>query len=106
MLRRRPSPLALDTAPHLVNDDVNDNLRVPRRSVAMPEPVKKVRVRVDADKCQGHNRCKALAPELFELDEYGNSRAVGDGLVPAALLEKAYLAKSNCPEFAVEIIEE
>jgi ferredoxin len=71
----------------------------------MPE-AKRLRVRVDPEKCQGHNRCKALAPELFELDELGNARAAGDGLVPEALEEKAYLAKSNCPEFAIEIIEE
>ena len=61
-----------------------------------------LKVRVDRDKCQGHNRCKALAPELFELDEYGNAREKGDGTVPPGLEEKAYLAKSNCPEFAVE----
>ncbi|WP_410969063.1 ferredoxin, partial [Salmonella sp. SAL4444] len=24
---------------------------------------------VDRDKCQGHNRCFAEAPELFELDD-------------------------------------
>ena len=64
------------------------------------------KVHVDRDKCQGHNRCKALAPELFELDEYGNAREVGDGTVPAALEEKAYLAQSNCPEFAVQITDE
>jgi ferredoxin len=72
------------------------------RRVANPSTLK---VRVDRDKCQGHNRCKALAPELFELDEYGNAREKGDGTVPAGLEEKAYLAKSNCPEFAVEVIE-
>jgi ferredoxin len=66
---------------------------------------KTLRVRVDREKCQGHNRCKAVAPELFELDEYGNAREVGDGTVPAALEEKAYLAQSNCPEFAVLITE-
>jgi ferredoxin len=67
---------------------------------------KRLKVRVDPDKCQGHNRCKAVAPELFQLDEYGNAREVGDGAVPPGLEEKAYLAKSNCPEFAVEITEE
>jgi ferredoxin len=66
----------------------------------------RLRVRVDRDRCQGHNRCKALAPELFELDEYGNSREAGDGVVPPGLEPKAYLARSNCPEFAVEIEEE
>ena len=64
-----------------------------------------LKVHVNRDKCQGQNRCKAIAPELFELDEYGNAREIGDGSVPAELEEKAYLAKSNCPEFAVEIIE-
>jgi ferredoxin len=65
-----------------------------------------VRVRVDPDKCQGHNRCKALAPALFELDEYGNSREIGDGVVPEDQLQAAHLARANCPEMAVEITEE
>jgi len=30
-----------------------------------------MRVRVDVDKCQGHARCAALAPEVYELDELG-----------------------------------
>jgi ferredoxin len=67
---------------------------------------KRLKVHVDPDKCQGHNRCKAVAPELFQLDEYGNAREVGDGTVPEDLQEKAYLARSNCPEFAIEITEE
>lgn len=67
---------------------------------------KRLKIRVDPDKCQGHNRCKAVAPDLFVLDEYGNAREAGDGTVPAGMEEKAYLAKSNCPEFAVEIAEE
>ncbi len=66
----------------------------------------KLKVRVDPDKCQGHARCKSLAPELFELDEFGNAHQIGDGIVPAGLEDKAYLAKSNCPEFAIDIIEE
>ena len=57
-----------------------------------------LKVKVDRDKCQGHARCAALAPELFELDELGNAREKGDGTVPDALVEKAYLAKANCPE--------
>ena len=38
-------------------------------------------VRVDRDHCQGHNRCKAFAPELFELDDVGNARAAGGGTI-------------------------
>jgi ferredoxin len=67
---------------------------------------KTLKLRIDRDKCQGHNRCKALAPELIILDRLGNASEVGDGTVPPALEEKARLAKANCPEFAVDIIEE
>jgi ferredoxin len=65
-----------------------------------------VKIHVDQDKCQGHARCKSLAPELFDLDEYGNAHEIGDGAVPPQLVEKAWLAKSNCPEVAIEIVED
>jgi len=64
-----------------------------------------VKVRVDPEKCQGHNRCYSLAPELFDVDDYGYSTAVGDGTVPVELEGKARLAAANCPEFAIEISE-
>ena len=60
-----------------------------------------VRVSVDSDRCQGHNRCCSLAPELFEADELGNGREIGEGIVPAGLEAKAKLAVANCPEHAV-----
>jgi ferredoxin len=44
-----------------------------------------------------------LAPELFEVDENGNGRVCGDGIVPAGLLDKAHLAQSNCPEIAIRV---
>ena len=61
---------------------------------------------VDPERCQGHNRCYAIAPELFEIDDYGNSRAKGDGCVPPALEEKVRLAVKNCPELAVRLVRE
>jgi len=64
-----------------------------------------VKVRVDPDKCQGHNRCYSLAPELFDVDDYGYATAAGDGAVAPDLEEKARLAAANCPEYAV-IIED
>ncbi len=67
---------------------------------------RKLKVRVDQNKCQGHNRCYQIAPELFELDQLGNSHELGDGTVPAAMEEKAWLAKANCPELAIDIIED
>ena len=66
----------------------------------------KLRIRVDQDKCQGHARCKSLAPELFNLDEFGNAHEIGDGSVPAGLEDKAWLAQTNCPEIAIEVTEE
>jgi ferredoxin len=62
-----------------------------------------IRVRIDSERCQGHNRCCALAPELFEADELGNGRVKGDGTVPPALEAKAKLAVANCPEHAVRL---
>ncbi len=66
----------------------------------------KLRVRVDQDKCQGHARCKSLASELFDLDEYGTAHEHGDGSVPKGLEDKAWLAKAKCPELAIDVTEE
>ena len=64
-----------------------------------------ITVRVVAEKCQGHARCHALAPELFELDEFGNAREMRRTPVPVELEDKAWVAQSNCPEGAI-IIED
>ena len=63
-----------------------------------------MKVRVDPERCQGHNRCYSLAPELFDVDDYGQASARGDGIVPAELVDKARLAEANCPEFAIEVL--
>ena len=62
-----------------------------------------MRVFVDEEKCQGHNRCFAIAPELFDVDDYGTAFALNDSVVPAELVHKARLAAANCPEFAITI---
>jgi ferredoxin len=64
-----------------------------------------MRVHLDSEKCQGHNRCYALAPELFDVDDYGQAVLLVDGDIPAELQEKARLAASNCPEFAIKVLE-
>jgi ferredoxin len=64
-----------------------------------------MQVRVDREKCQGHNRCYALAPELFDVDDYGNAFELNDGVVPEGLEAKAQLAIANCPEYAITIVE-
>ncbi len=69
-------------------------------------PVTTLRVRIDNERCQGHSRCCALAPELFEADELGNARVRGEGAVSPALEAKARLAVANCPEHAVRLAHE
>lgn len=64
-----------------------------------------MRVKVDSDRCQGHNRCYAIAPELFDVDDLGYATELGDGTVPPELEDKARLAVANCPEHAIEIVE-
>ena len=64
-----------------------------------------MRVHVDAEKCQGHNRCYSLAPELFDVDDLGNAVELNDGNVPEGLEHKARLAVANCPEYTITISE-
>lgn len=64
-----------------------------------------MRLRINQEKCQGHNRCHAIAPELVNIDDYGNAHERDDGVVPPGLEAKARLATANCPEFAIEITE-
>lgn len=65
-----------------------------------------MRLIIDSEKCQGHNRCYALAPELFDVDDYGSALVIGDGVVPPDLLDKARLAIANCPEFAISEVND
>jgi ferredoxin len=62
-----------------------------------------LRVRVDRERCQGHARRVALAPELFEVDAFGKAREIADGWVSSDLENKAWLARANCLEFAIDI---
>lgn len=61
------------------------------------------KVWVDPDKCEGHNRCYSLAPELFEVDDLGYASAIGDGTVAPELVDKARRAVANCPEYAISL---
>jgi ferredoxin len=71
----------------------------------MDIPSVTLRVRVNRARCQGHARCAALAPELFKIDSDGDASEIGDGVVPPQLVDKAHLARANCPEFAIDIAE-
>ena len=65
-----------------------------------------MRVTVDSEKGQGHNRCVTIAPELFDTDDEGYALVKGDGTVSADLLDKARLAVANCPEYAIDLQED
>ena len=60
---------------------------------------------VDPELCQGHNRCLAYAGELLDLDARGCAVVLGDGTVPSELVEDAQLAVDNCPEEAISTTE-
>ncbi|MGB3734498.1 MAG: ferredoxin [Ilumatobacter sp.] len=62
-----------------------------------------MQIHLDAEKCQGHNRCYALAPELFDVDDYGQAVLTEEGEVPDELKDKARLAAANCPEYAITL---
>ena len=72
----------------------------------MTEGAQTMRIKVDPELCEGHNRCFALAPRLFEVDDYGLACARADGRVPPEMEEAARLAIDNCPEFAISIVED
>jgi ferredoxin len=65
-----------------------------------------MRVRVSTERCQGHNRCVSLAPELFEVDEHGVASATATGRLSHEEERRARLAAANCPEEAVELIDD
>jgi ferredoxin len=62
-----------------------------------------MKIHVDPALCQGHNRCVALAPSLFDIDDEGFAAATGDGTVPPGQADLAELAVDNCPEQAIKL---
>ncbi|MGI8793348.1 MAG: ferredoxin [Acidimicrobiales bacterium] len=61
-------------------------------------------IKLDSAICQGHGRCYALAPEVFEADDEGYAVLKVKGQVPSELEDAARLAADNCPEYAIEIV--
>jgi ferredoxin len=56
------------------------------------------RLEIDEDRCTGHGRCYALAPHLFDSDDYGHAV-----LLPVDEIDEkaAREAVQNCPEHAI-----
>ena len=65
-----------------------------------------MKVQIKAGSCQGHGRCYDIAADLFSEDDEGYGTVVGDGTVPPGREDDARLAVANCPEQAIELIEE
>jgi ferredoxin len=57
---------------------------------------------LDTEKCTGHGRCYALAPDLFDSDDAGRSVLLVEDPSEAqcALAERAV---ANCPEQAITL---
>lgn len=71
-----------------------------------PEEARKVfRLRIDASRCDGQGVCKTVAPELFELDRYGDAYVVHSQRdidpLDRKVLEMAREAESMCPRAAI-----
>lgn len=61
-----------------------------------------MRIRIDAERCEGHGRCWETAPELVEDDDRGRGVVIEPGAeIPAELEGKARQAVNVCPEHAV-----
>ncbi len=62
-----------------------------------------MKCRVNPQLCEGHQRCSALYPELFEVANDGKARVRGGEEVPEALELDAQSAANACPAGAIEI---
>ena len=65
-----------------------------------------MKISIDAELCQGHNRCFALAPTLVDVDDYGEAFVLNDGIIPEGSEDAAQLIIDNCPEFAISAVDE
>ena len=63
-----------------------------------------MRVKVDKNKCHGHNRCVALAPDVFDVDDEGLAEVMLES-IPSANDKQVRRAELACPERAITIVE-
>jgi ferredoxin len=63
-----------------------------------------MKITLDSSKCQGHGRCYALAPDVFDSDDLGQAvLLLSTADVPPELESAAQLAADNCPEYAITV---
>ena len=63
-----------------------------------------MKIDVDGTKCQGYGLCAEIAPDLFDLDDFGYAAATGDGPLHDPQLEPARRAAAECPAAAVRLL--
>jgi len=62
-----------------------------------------MRLVIDGERCTGHGRCYALAPDVVDADDRGLGVVVITADLEGDLLAQAERAVLNCPERAVSL---
>jgi ferredoxin len=66
-----------------------------------------MKLAIDSARCMGHGRCYSVAPDLLTFDDDGYVASRGELVdVPENHVEAARQAVANCPERAVELIDD
>lgn len=63
-----------------------------------------MRVRVDADLCQGHGMCAAMAPDIYQVDDESGFNVMGEFVVPDTHLDAVERGAEACPERAIAVL--
>mgnify|MGYP001008677639 CR=1 FL=1 len=64
-----------------------------------------MRVKINAQRCQGHTLCNMVAPQVFQLRDEDGHAFVIDAEVPGHLEALVLEAQNGCPEQAIIIDE-
>lgn len=62
-----------------------------------------MKVRVDAQRCQGHTLCAMIAPDMFRLDDIDGTSAAVCEVVPPGREDIVREAARSCPEQAIVV---
>ena len=65
-----------------------------------------MKIRVNKSACTGHTMCNFHAPDVYPLDDDGYNALDGEYDVEPGLEDAARRGALNCPERAIEVIEE
>lgn len=62
-----------------------------------------MKIRIIAERCQGHAMCHITCPDLFALRESDGHAYVLHEVVPPDFESEAKIAELGCPENAIEL---